>query len=116
MQQPDSNFDLPMVLTFLESSNGNHVAHSLDFDLVAVADSEEEAWMKLRIAVKTYVEFGLSNDWKEYIKFSAPQQFWDKITPDVPSRILEPIVLGAAHKKVLAIHESPDDASIPIAG
>lgn len=116
MQQQDSNFDLPMVLTFLESSNGHHAVHSLDFDLVAVGDNEQEAWSKLRVAVKTYVEFGLSNGWKEYIKFPAPQKFWDKITPEIPSRILEPIVLGAAQKKVLAVHEQTEDASLPAVG
>jgi hypothetical protein len=70
MQQPSKPFNLPMMLTFLESKNGHHVVHSLDFDIVSVADTEHEAWEKARLAVKTYVEFGLSKGWYDYIAFS----------------------------------------------
>jgi hypothetical protein len=34
---------------FLESKNGNHAVHSLDFDILCVADTEDEAWKKLRL-------------------------------------------------------------------
>ena len=87
MQQSERSFNLPMMLTFLESKNGHHVVHSLDFDIVSVSDSEENAWRKQRIAVKTYVEFGLSNGWKNHIVFNAPKEYWDKITPDTNSCI-----------------------------
>lgn len=93
------------MLTFLESQNGHHAVHSLDFDIVSVADSEEAAWNKLRLAVKTYVEFGLSKGWKKYIVFNAPQECWDKITPELTSRILEPITLGDKETKVIAVNE-----------
>lgn len=99
-----------MMLTFLESKNGHHAVHSLDFDIVSVAGSEEEAWQRMRLAVKTYVEFGLSNGWKEYIVFNAPKEYWDKITPDVTTRILEPITLGDMEKKVIAVNEPADDS------
>lgn len=115
MQQKERSFNLPMMLTFLESKNGHHAVHSLDFDLVSVADSEDEAWSKLRLAVKTYVEFGLSNGWKDHIVFPAPKELWDKITPEVSSRILEPITLGDAEKKVIAVHD-PADGSLRVAG
>lgn len=116
MQAPDQSFALPMMLTFLESNNGKHVAHSLDFDIVAVGDNEDDAWGKLRLAVKTYVEYGLSNGWKDHIMFPAPQEFWDKITPDMVTRILEPITLGDAEKKVVAVHEPGNDSSLRAAG
>ena len=105
MQQPERPFNLPMMLTFLESKNGHHAVHSLDFDIVAVADSEEVAWNKLRLAVKTYVEFGLSKGWKTNIMFTAPQECWDKITPELTSRILESITLGDTETKVMAVNE-----------
>jgi hypothetical protein len=113
MQQRERSFNLPMMLTFLESKNGHHAVHSLDFDLVSVAESEDEAWAKLRLAVKTYVEFGLSNGWKDQIVFPAPKEFWDKITPDVSTRILEPITLGDTEKKVIAVHEPADGGVRP---
>jgi hypothetical protein len=81
MQQPSNPFNLPMMLTFLESRNG-HLVHSLDFDIVSVATTEHEAWEKARLCGKGYVEFGLSKGWPDYIAFSAPQ---DKITPDTNS-------------------------------
>src|SRR3954452_13102333 len=71
MQQTEPSFNLPPMLTFLESTNGYHAVHSLDFDIVSVADSEDEAWRKLRIAVATYVEYGLNNGLKDYIVFNA---------------------------------------------
>jgi hypothetical protein len=115
MQQPEQSFSLPMMLTFLESENEHHVVHSLDFDIVSVADTEDDVWAKLRLAVKTYVEFGLSNGWKDHIMFPAPQEFWDKITPDMTTRIMEPITLGDAEKKVIAVHER-DNRSLRAAG
>lgn len=108
MQQTEPSFNLPPMLTFLESTNGYHAVHSLDFDIVSVADSEEEAWRKTRIAVATYVEYGLNNGLKEYIVFNAPKEFWDKITPDVQTRIRESITFADTEKKVLAVHEHVD--------
>jgi len=117
MQPKERSFNLPMMLTFLESKNGHHAVHSLDFDIVSVADSEDEAWSKLRLAVKTYVEFGLSNGWKEHIVFNAPKdKFWDKITPELSSRILEPILLADTEKKVVAVHEPTKDANLRATG
>jgi hypothetical protein len=115
MEHTEQPFSLPMMLTFLESKNGNHVVHSLDFDLVSVADTEDEAWAKLRIAVKTYVEFGLSNGWKEHIFSPAPPEFWNKITPELTTRIMEPITLGETEKKVVAVHERTEDHSFSAA-
>lgn len=112
MQQPERSFNLPMMLTFLESENGDHVVHSLDFDIVAVAENESDAWSKLRLAVKTYVDFGLSSGWKDHIVSPAPQEFWDKITPDMTTRIMDPITLGDTEKKVIAIHERTEDGHL----
>jgi hypothetical protein len=73
-------FSLPATLTFIFSKDGEKtVAHALDFDLVAVADTDEEATRKIRLAVKTYVEYGLSNNWVDEIIFPAPDEFWEKL-------------------------------------
>ena len=114
MRQTERSFNLPMMLTCLESKNGHHAVHSLDFDLVAVDDTEELAWDKLRLAVQTYVEFGMGQGWKNYIVFNAPNECWDKITPEMYSRILEPIILGDTEKKVLAVN-ARTDSSIRVA-
>ena len=95
-------FNLPMMLTHLMSHNDDkYVAHSLDFDIVCVADDAEQAWSKLSLAIKTYVEFGLSNAWQESIVFPAPQEFWDKLTPETPVQLRPPITIAGAERKVM---------------
>ena len=95
-----------MMLTHLTSQNGKYVVHSLDFDIVSVADNEREAWEKHTLAIKTYVEFGISNGWQEYIIFPAPQELWDKITPDTPTQIRPPIMIAGVERKVIEVHEA----------
>ena len=70
---------LPMTAAFVSGKreDGKVVAYSLDFDLVAVADDKENAFRKLRLAVKTYVEYGLNNNWMADIQFAAPPELWD---------------------------------------
>ena len=94
-------FDLPMVLTNLMTHNGRCVAHSLDFDIVCVADSENEAWEKLSLAIKTYVEFGISKQWQDFISFPAPQEFWDKLTPETPIQLRPSIMIAGEERRVM---------------
>jgi hypothetical protein len=86
-------FRLPMTAAFTchQRKDGKIVAHSLDFDLVSVADNEEEAFRKLRLAVKTYVEYGLSNNWADDIHFPAPSLFWDKFQRSKSVKTMDPI-------------------------
>ena len=86
-------FRLPTtaVFTCQRRPDGKVVAHSLDFDLVCVADNEAEAFRKLRMAVKTYVEYGLSNNWADDIHFPAPTEFWDKFQASKSVKTMEPI-------------------------
>jgi len=73
-------FSLPATVTFIFSKHGEKVvAHALDFDLVAVADTHQEAERKIRLAVKTYVEYGLSKNWTDEIIFPAPDEYWDEL-------------------------------------
>lgn len=71
-----------MTATFslYQRADGMAVAHALEFDLVSVAESEKEAEHKLRLAVKTYIEYGLFKGWDKDIRFSAPQECWDRLT------------------------------------
>lgn len=87
-------FRLPMTAAFVSytrAKDGKTVAHSLDFDLVAVAENEDQAFGRLRLAVKTYVEYGLSNNWAEDIMFPAPTESWDGFAASKSIQSMEPI-------------------------
>lgn len=107
-------FRLPMTGAFLSyprSKDGKIVAHSLDFDLVAVADDEERAFKKLRRAVKTYVEYGISNNWTADIIFRAPEQCWEAFQKkDTPIRTMEPIDIDEDRMIVVRATISADHA------
>jgi hypothetical protein len=108
MQRIRKPFNLPMTLTNLMVHNGKHVAHSLDFDIVCAADNEKEAWDKLRLAIKTYVEYGLSNGWQDFIIFPAPKEMWDKLTPETPLQLGPPIVINGIERKMVEAEVSED--------
>jgi hypothetical protein len=85
---------LPMTATFVSyarAKDGKVVAHSLDFDLVSVAENEQKALDKLRLSVKTYVEYGLSNCWGEDILFPAPQEYWERFDKATKIQQMDPI-------------------------
>src|SRR5215471_18716431 len=108
MRRTRKPFNLPMMLTNLLVRNGKHVAHSLDFDIVCVGDNEKEASEKLYLAIKTYVEFGISKGWEDYIHFEAPQEYWDKLTPDVPLQLGPSITIAGVQRKVLEAEINED--------
>jgi hypothetical protein len=85
---------LPMTTVFSvsESGDGKAVAHALDFDLVSVAASPNEALRKLRIAVKYHVEYGLKFGFHRDILLKAPDEYWKPILGGKFS-IGEPIVI-----------------------
>jgi len=85
-----------MTATFTQQrrDDGKFVAHALEFDLVAVADTETEATDKIRLAVKIYIEFGLSQGWEDDILFPAPQQSWDRLTEDSRISLAAPIEIN----------------------
>ena len=67
-----------MTTIFLvQNGKDRTVARALDFDLVTVAATADEALRKLRLAVKTHLEFGIKNGLcKEDIQVQAPEEFW----------------------------------------
>ena len=78
MLPPRKSFELPTSVTirFYHEPDGQITAHALDFDVASTAPSREEAIKKIRLAVRSYVEFGFLNGWVEDIRYAAPQKFW----------------------------------------
>lgn|ERR1700683_135648 len=71
-------FELPtaITITFRRTDDGKVVAHALDFDLVSAGESHEEANRKIRLTIRSYVEFGFLNQWSDDIRYDAPATFW----------------------------------------
>jgi hypothetical protein len=89
-------FQLPTMTFFniyKDSKEDMFIAHALEFDLVCTASTAEEAEKNLRLAVKTYIEYGLNNGWDDDIVFPAPKEFWEKITKNTPVSVGEPITI-----------------------
>jgi predicted RNase H-like HicB family nuclease len=88
-------FELPLVSVIRYSrEEDGFVAHALDFDLVAVGETEDEATEKIRWAIKAYIEFGLKNYWEDHVIFRAPAEFANELSPENGTlKIMEPIVV-----------------------
>jgi hypothetical protein len=71
-------FELPTTVTivFRPDPNKTITAHALDFDLVCTSNSREDVIKKIRLAVRSYIEFGFLNGWAEDIRYPAPEKFW----------------------------------------
>lgn len=88
-------FELPMmsVIRYTQDEEG-YVAHALDFDIVAVGNSEAEATEKIRWAIKAYVEYGLKHYWEDHIIFRAPEETADELSPGSTTlKIMEPLMI-----------------------
>lgn len=102
-------FRLPTTITNLIQKNGQCVAHSLDFDIVAIAPTEQEAWDKLQLSIKTYVEFGLSKGWDDYIYFPAPKAVRDQLrNQGTRLEIRPPLELASDLRPVVAVRLNED--------
>ena len=101
-------FALPFAAVFTCSKNeaGKFIAHALDFDLVCVNDTEEQAMERLRSTVKAYIEFGFSRGWSQHIKFPAPDQYWEEAWKAEHRMIpMEPILIDSTIIRVLRVEE-----------
>jgi hypothetical protein len=98
--------ELPMMMfvTVCPEDEG-FVAHALNFDIVSVAATEDEAMEKVRLAVKTYIEYGLNNHLEADILYPAPEEFWNKISQDAPIKMMEPITVK--DKRLLVVSTVP---------
>jgi hypothetical protein len=95
-KQQVKTFELPTMSVILYSQDDEgFCAHALDFDLVAVARTKEEATVKIRWAIKSYIEHGLKNYWEDHIIFRAPEEILKELTPGAQTSltIMEPIVI-----------------------
>jgi hypothetical protein len=86
-------FSLPtsVMVSFYKTKSGGYRAHALDFDLVCSSKDAAEAKRKIRLAIKTYIEYGLSKGWESYIIFPAPAECWQRLSPGTPVTVWEPI-------------------------
>jgi hypothetical protein len=84
---------------------GKFVAHALDFDIACAGETEDIATVKLSLAIKTYIEYGLSKGWSDDILFSAPNEHWDRISPDTPVKLLPPLFID--DKRMLLVRADP---------
>lgn len=93
MLPPRKPFDLPTSVTimFHLELDGQVTAHAIDFDLAATGKDRVAALRKVRLAVKTYIEFGFLNGWVEDIRYPAPEKFWPP--EGTMLETLEPIVI-----------------------
>ena len=100
-----ATFQLPMMtpVSLYQNAAGNAVAHALDFDLVAVSDTMDKAVEKLCLAVKIYIEYGLSNGWTDDIIFKAPPRFWEGISQETKTEFLPPIMIDGNPLFVLGV-------------
>ena len=90
---PRQPFQLPSTVTILfrEESDGRVSAHALDFDLVSTDANKEQAMKKIRLAITSYVETGLVNEWADDIRFPAPEKYWPE--PGVRLEVGDPITI-----------------------
>jgi hypothetical protein len=105
MLPPRKPFELPTSVTirFYKEPDGQLTAHALDFDLTATAKDRTNALRKIRLSIRSYVEFGFLNGWAEDIRYPAPDRFWP---PEGTSfETLEPISI--MHRSLLVYSESP---------
>ena len=83
-------FQLPSTVTivFREEKDERVSAHALDFDLVSTDADREQAMKKIRLAITSYVETGLVNEWAD-IRFPAPEKYWPEpgARPEVGDQI-----------------------------
>lgn len=75
---PRRPFKLPTSVTiiFRPDPDGKTSAHALDFDIVSTGADELEARDKIRLAIVSYIETGLLNEWTEDILYPAADEFW----------------------------------------
>lgn len=60
-------------------SDGKHVAHCLELDLVAEGSTAEEACTEILNVIDVHVRTCMQNDNLENLFFPAPKEVWDKL-------------------------------------
>ena len=83
---------LDLLHYLLSESNGQHVAHCLDLDLMATAETRKVAAQKLDRLVKATIELALATQQYANLATKAPQDFWNEYATGNPVE-LEPQTL-----------------------
>jgi hypothetical protein len=83
---------LSLLHYLLSESEGKHIAHCLDLDLVATGRTCEEAAVNLDSLVKAHIELALATRQYANLATKAPQSFWDQFADGKPIE-LEPRTL-----------------------
>ena len=91
---------------FTVNKRGKFIAHCLNFDLVASADSCEEAESRLDLLVKFHIERYLKTIGMTSLGNRAPKEFWDKYTYSLRNG-------GALRSSTLRV-EIPDIVPMPV--
>jgi len=106
---PRQPFQLPstVTITFRKEKDGQVSAHALDFDLVSTDASREQAMKKIRLAIISYVETGLVNEWADDIRFPAPEKFWPE--PGARLEVGDPIIILSRNLLVYSASSIADE-------
>lgn len=105
MLPPRKSFELPASVTirFRPEPDGKITAHALDFDLAATGEDRAAALRKVRLAIRSYVEFGFLHGWVEDIRYPAPERFWPP--EGTTFETIQPIMI--MDRSLLVYSESP---------
>jgi hypothetical protein len=83
---------LDLLHYLLSESEGKHVAHCLDLDLVAAGEDRKAAAAKLDRLVKAHIELALASGQLANLSTKAPNKFWDQFAVGKPVK-LDPATL-----------------------
>ncbi|MFZ0819508.1 MAG: hypothetical protein WAM91_05525 [Candidatus Acidiferrales bacterium] len=75
---------LPVLHYLLSTSDGKHVAHCLDLDLICVGATREEAARKLDDLAKAQIELTLATGQLVNLTTRAPLNFWRQFIDGAP--------------------------------
>ena len=75
---------LPVLHYLLSTSDGKHVAHCLDLDLISVGNTREEAARKLDDLAKAQIELTLATGQLVNLTTRAPLSFWRQFIDGAP--------------------------------
>lgn len=90
---------LPVLHYLLSSSNGKHVAHCLDLDLVCMGNSREESARKLDDLVKAQIELTLATGQLVNLTTRAPLNFWRQFIDGSPFDSGPALHISSSHLK-----------------
>lgn len=72
----------------LQQTDEGYEAHCLQFDLVEVAPTAEEAEQAIKDVITAHIEYSLAHDNREYLFRSAPVEAWNAFFSSRPYKRL----------------------------